>query len=188
MILAIVSKTNGAKDTVAKYIFQNYGIPMVVSYTTRPMRGYETDGIQHYFVDDERMEKILKTEDIIAYTKNEETGIQYFATVQALTNEDIVYIINPDGIRWFKENGTNKIEMKSIYIYSKEEDILRRGRERGDDVEVLEKRLSSERAEFDEFYENKGYDYLVRNISSLDYLYGQVDAVMEILGFEKVSR
>ena len=56
------------------------------------------------------------------------------------------------------------------------------------DVEVLEKRLSSERAEFDEFYENKGYDYLVRNVSSLDYLYGQVDAVMESLGFEKLSR
>lgn len=185
MVIAVVGKTNSAKDTIAKYLKENYGVPAVVSYTTRPMRNYEVNGIQHYFVDDERMSEIVENDDIIAYTKNEMTGIQYCATVQALTADSVVYIINPDGIHWFNENGTNAVEMRSIYVYAEETDILNRGIRRGDNPEVLVKRLESERDEFDAFYENKEFDWVVYNTDTLEYLFSQVDFVMGQLGFYK---
>ena len=37
-IIAIVGKTSSGKDTAAKYLHDKYGLDMVVSHTTRPMR------------------------------------------------------------------------------------------------------------------------------------------------------
>ena len=76
-LIFLVGKTSSGKDTVAKYISDKYGIPMVCSYTTRGMRDYEEDGVQHYFVSKERMKEILETESIVAYVKFPKTEIEY---------------------------------------------------------------------------------------------------------------
>ena len=44
-IIALEGKTASGKDSVAKFIEASYGIKQVVSYTTRPKRDYEKDGI-----------------------------------------------------------------------------------------------------------------------------------------------
>lgn len=185
MIVAVVGKTSSGKDSVANYINENYGIPIICSYTTRPKRKYEVDGIHHYFVSKEEMAKLTSEGGIIAYTKNPTTEIEYCATANSVDSDDMVYIINPDGIEWFKQYGDKNLTMSSIFIYSDEEEILRRGDLRGDDSEVLRTRLSSERAEFDACLIMKGYDYLVYNIADMESLFRQVDVVMSLLGFKK---
>ena len=42
-IIAVIGKTSSGKDTVAKVLNEKYGIPSVVSMTTRPKREYETN-------------------------------------------------------------------------------------------------------------------------------------------------
>ena len=98
MILAIVGLSGSGKDTLAKYISNKYNIPMLVSYTTRPMRDYETNGVQHWFISKEKMDEIKQNEKLIAYTINDMTGIEYCATKSQVEGKDIIYIINPDGI------------------------------------------------------------------------------------------
>ena len=66
-IIFVVGKTSSGKDTVAKYIKERYNIPIICSYTTRGMRDYEEDGVQHYFISKERMQEILDNEKVIAY-------------------------------------------------------------------------------------------------------------------------
>ena len=39
-IIAVIGKTSSGKDTVAKVLNEKYGIPSVVSMTTRPKREY----------------------------------------------------------------------------------------------------------------------------------------------------
>lgn len=184
-----MGKTSSGKDFVANYLEQEYGIPMVVSYTTRHMRDYETDGVQHHFIDDEKMDYLMDNEKIIAYTKNNKTGIQYCATVESLSKETMVYIINPNGVEWFQVHGAiNDVDWHIIYIDCDENIILSRGQSRGDDIETLTKRLESEHDEFNSFRDLKKYDYLIHNNHSVEYLLGQVDIFMESLGYEKVSR
>lgn len=60
-IIALIGKTSSGKDTVARYIKASYGINQIVSYTTRPMRSHETDGVEHYFVSKERMTEVFRT-------------------------------------------------------------------------------------------------------------------------------
>jgi len=43
----LIGKTSSGKDTVARYIKDAYGINQVVSYTTRPKRPCETNGVEH---------------------------------------------------------------------------------------------------------------------------------------------
>lgn len=149
MLYFIVGKTSTGKDTIAKYMNAEYNLTPVVSYTTRPMRDYETQGKEHIFVSSEEMQK-LKQQNLIAYTKNDQTGIEYCATAEALNYQDMTYIINPDGIRWFQENGAD-LDYRIIALSLDETEQRRRALLRGDKPEVLEQRIQSEREEFDDF-------------------------------------
>lgn len=152
-LICIVSRTNGGKDTLAKKIHNRLGIESVVSYTTRPMRHYEVDGVHHKFVTKEYMKWILENQTVIAYTINDETGIEYCATIESLPNDKHVYIINPDGINWLKNNvSEEECKIYVVELWAPDEVLRQRAIERGDDIEVFEKRLSSETKEFLDFH------------------------------------
>lgn len=182
-MIAIVGKTNSGKDTLANRLAKELGISIVCSYTTRPKRAYETDGIQHRFIDDAKMNEILANETVIAYTENSKTGIRYCATNECVSSNSFIYIINPDGIHWFRDNAdTNKTLLTVIYINTPEDEIKRRAINRGDDLEVFEKRLSSEREEFDAFLSNKEADLVIDGTKSADDVYKEaLNFVKEVL-------
>lgn len=178
-LIFVLGKTSSGKDTVAKYIKARYNIPMICSNTTRPMRDYETDGVQHYFISKERMQEILATESVIAYTKFPKTGVEYCATLESIQSDIAVYIIDPSGVDWFKANGCiADTEFFSIYVDLSEEEILRRAINRGDDIKSIMKRLDSEREMFDNFKQYKGYDYIINNSGSYDDLIADVDSIL----------
>lgn len=177
MIISIVGISGSGKDTIAKYINEKYNIPMVVSYTTRPKRDYETNGVQHWFISKEQMNEIKKNEKLIAYTINDKTGIEYCATKKQVENKDIIYIINPEGIYWLREH-CPEVEMRTLLVKPDKEGVLSRLRARGDNENTLQLRLSSEIDEFIEFYENNDYDYLIDNNGTLEDLYTNVDTFM----------
>lgn len=179
-IIAIEGKTSSGKDTAAKYLNEQYHIPMVVSATTRPMRTYETNGKEHYFVNKQEMTEIIRNNTVIAYTKNDITGIEYCATLEALQGDINVYIINPDGVRWLKQHHqANLFDLTVIYVDLPEEEIIRRGRLRGDNEEILQTRLASERNEFDVAKMNKEYDYYICNSKDQQYLYDELDKIIK---------
>lgn len=177
MIIAIVGLSGSGKDTVAKYINKKYDIPMLVSYTTRPIRDYETDGKEHWFITKEKMDEIKANEELIAYTINDKTGIEYCATKSQVEGKDIIYIINPEGIYWLKKNCPD-VEMKTLMIKPDKEVSIERLRKRGDKEEVLQLRLSSEFEEFEQFYQNGDYDYLIANDGTLEDLYDKTNQFM----------
>lgn len=165
-ILFIVGKTRSGKDTLAKELSKNNSMKPIVSYTTRPKRDNETNGIEHWFITKEEMEIIKTTQPMIAYTINEKTGIEYCATLQSLeSDKNYTYIINPDGVKWFLSNINNFKDLffKVLYVDCPENLIRERGKERNDDLEVFNKRLDSEREEFNDFRDNWGsiIDYYV---------------------------
>ena len=121
-LLCIIGRTASGKDTVAKYLRNERGLKQVVSYTNRPKRDDETDGVEHYFVSDEQFKQIMKEDEIAAYTKIEDKktgvkGYEYCATVGEVLNSD-VYVIDPNGIESLKEEFKNiDIDINFIYIY-----------------------------------------------------------------------
>ena len=160
-LFCIVGETGSGKDTVVRKIVEPSDL--VVSYTTRPKRDREVNGVHHWFVSDEEMDRIEKEETVIAWTK---TGnVRYCATVEKL-NEASVYIINPDGIRWFKEHGTKDLEIITIGIYAPLDERRERCKYRSDYNTSFNRRVADEQLDFANFRLNGEFDYLVNNKDS----------------------
>ena len=188
-IIAVIGKTSSAKDLIGKYLREKYGFGDIVSYTTRKMRDYEKNGLQHKFIDDDEMDRVLKEEDILAYTENAMTGIRYCASLQCATSDKCVYIINPNGLKWGIENGGfNDVDnLYTIYVYCSEERIMEFSSERGDDLDTFMKRLESERKEFDDYFCSHDWNYCIYNLKDKEYLFEQADEIMASIGYEKLE-
>lgn len=177
MLYVIVGETGSGKDTIARYLDMKYNIPMVVSYTTRPKREGETDGVQHYFISPEEMHKLTEKGGLLAYTKFPKTGYEYCATEDCLKDRDMSYILNPDGVSWLKKHSDFN-EFKVIGVSLSKEERIKRAKARGDEVSAITARIDSEQEQFDTFFKSKGYDYLVDNSGDHDDLYLQIDKIM----------
>lgn len=177
MLLLIVGKTSSGKDTIAKYIKAEYGFEIVVSYTTRDIRKCEVNGREHWFVSEEEMNELEKRDDLLAWTKSKQ-GIRYCATEGALKGKDIIYIINPNGVEWLKANRPD-LEYKALYVDLDDKEILRRATMRGDSLMKLTERLKHEQVEFNNFRDNKKYDYYINTKGSIDETRKLVVELME---------
>lgn len=179
MIIAIVGKTASGKDTIAHHLSEKYHVPIVCSATTRPMRVYEENGKQHWFVSKEKMKELKESPHVIAYTKMPVTGIEYAATTDMVPGKDMIYVINPDGIDWFRKHGTKEMELKSIYVYLPERKIIQRALTRSDRASDVFARLASENEDMDRFLDTHGYDYKVNNDRPLEETLKDVDHCFE---------
>lgn len=160
VIIALIGKTASGKDTVAEYLYEEYGIQPVISYTTRPIGEKEQDGLQHWFCSKAEMQS-LKECGCIAYTK---IGEYEYCTVNYQFKQDRVYsyIIDPAGLTWLKSRFGQEFRIIPIYFDCSEEEILRRAERRGrDSASVIQKRLDSEREQFDQFLNGDEDFYVV---------------------------
>ena len=63
----IMGKSSTGKDTIFKELLKDnpYSLKTVVPYTTRPIRAGERDGVEYFFVDEERFQDMKKSGRII---------------------------------------------------------------------------------------------------------------------------
>ena len=66
-LFCIMGKSASGKDTIFKHLIQDaeLGLKTVVSYTTRPMREGEQDGVEYHFVTGQRLEELKKAGKVI---------------------------------------------------------------------------------------------------------------------------
>lgn len=179
-IIALEGKTASGKDSVAKFIEASYGIKQVVSYTTRPKRDYEKDGVEHHFITKDQMAELKRDwNSLLAYTKFPDTGFEYCATTADLTGDDIrTYIINPDGVEWLKKNRPD-VNIISIYLDLSERLIKKRAKKRGDSVSNIVARLDSEREQFKICKKNKQYDYKINTRKAPQKVFAEVRKILD---------
>ena len=66
-IFLLMGKSSSGKDTIYRELMRkkDIGLKKVVSYTTRPMREGETDGVQYLFKNEEEYRKLKDDKKII---------------------------------------------------------------------------------------------------------------------------
>lgn len=102
-IIAIVGPSGAGKTAISKAMAKA-GIPYVSSYTTRPMREGETEGVEHRFISKEQAESLFQNMPIIvffaqipAYTVI--NGHMYFVKASQLLEHPVVtYVIDEAGL------------------------------------------------------------------------------------------
>ena len=148
-IIAIVGQAGAGKDTVANFLSIALNIPLLCSFTTRPMRDGEVNGKEHFFVKECKTPK----EKMLAYT--EYGGYEYW-TELAQVKDSAIYVIDERGFLGICENFPD-IELMSIYVAAKPETLKDRG-------------IAPERTNRDEYrvsLDINSFDYVISNNSSL---------------------
>lgn len=66
-IYVVIGKSATGKDTIYKKLIQDTDLSLqtIVSYTTRPIRSQETEGIEYHFVSDQELLKIQESGRVI---------------------------------------------------------------------------------------------------------------------------
>jgi len=109
-ILLLVGLSGCGKDYLSKKLVEEYGFNNNVSYTTRPMRNGETNGIEYHFINsNEEFNQLVESGEIFEKTEyHTKHGLWLYGYGKKsfpLKDEQLnVSILNPDGVRQFLES------------------------------------------------------------------------------------
>lgn len=125
-IICFIGPSASGKSTIATEM-ENFGIPQIVSYTTRPMRPGEVEGVGHHFITDADAEDLLRTQRPLAYTVF--GGYRYFALFSQLRfrdrqNDIVTYVIDENGyLGLINEIADNADRLQYEYGFQRPEPI-----------------------------------------------------------------
>ena len=118
-LITITGPSGAGKDTVARMLSEMSGYKVLCSYTTRPKREGEIDGVEHYFVDKCNVPR----DKMLAYTQY--GGYEYWVAIEQVKNKSI-YVIDEDGLKVLCKRFPN-IELFKICVSARESTRLYRG-------------------------------------------------------------
>ena len=118
-LITITGPSGAGKDTVARMLSGMGGYKVLCSYTTRPKREGEIDGVEHYFVD----KCNIPLDEMLAYTQY--GGYEYWVDVDQVKDKAI-YVIDEDGLQFLCKEFPG-IELFKICVSAYESTRLSRG-------------------------------------------------------------
>ena len=180
--LFIVSAPSGTgKTTLVERVVQRVpGLRMSRSYTSRPARTGEHDGVDYNFISRDRFEAMAREGAFLEWA---DVFGNYYGTGAADTDallargEDVVLVIDVQGARQVRSRG---IETIGIFVLPPSAAVLEqrlRGRSK-DSEEQVRRRLDVASVEVDEYAQ---YEYVVIN----DELDAAVERLRAIVGAER---
>lgn len=176
-MLVLIGPSASGKTELAKILIDKYNMKRIVTYTTRPMRINEVDGVSYNFVTKEKFIKMKQDNEFletVIYNNN------YYGTRRKDVDDSKIVIVEPNGFYNMKKELPNKI--KSFFINTEEKLRIKRMIQRGDNKEDIEKRIINDRIDFKNIM---GIDYYIENGEiTLDEL---ADKIYEIYKEKKMK-
>lgn len=141
-IILIAGPSGAGKTTISNYLKRKFGIPRVVTHTTRPKRPGEENKVDYYFEDDTSFAQLHFFEHV-KYGK-----YQYGSSKEALhkawqSNDLVSLIVEINGVKSYVTQLKNHVYFLYVTTSSKDE-LKERLIRRGDSLESVKERLSGE--------------------------------------------
>ena len=156
-IIILVGESASGKSTIEKSLVRNHGFHKIISYTSRPARSGEVDGIDYHFISKEKFEE-LQSKNFFSEVGNYR-GWFYGSSVEDCKKDDVVAVLTPHGFRQMKKYGT--LNIFSFYINIDRRDRMIKILERGDDIEECYRRSLSDVGQFDGLSDE--VDFVINN-------------------------
>lgn len=182
-IIVLLGASATGKDTVIKHISEKYSIPIAVSYTTRPMRSNETQGVEYYFISDDEMHEKFKNGEVIEHTsyyiQSEDVSYTYANVTSEFEKGDyILTILNPHGLYQFRQS-LYKDKLVSIMLNCDDRVRLVRSLNRDENVNVNEVLDRFRRDELDFVERRPKTDYETDTNKPLKEVFDNIDKIIE---------
>lgn len=156
-MLVIVGESASGKSTLVNMLINtNVGYEKIITYTTRPMRNGEKDGVDYHFVSPEEFEKLVNRNFFIEYAKYRDWS--YGTAKTDCANPNGVAVLTPAGLRALKRIGC---DVTSIYLYVDRRARLINILNRGDNIDEAYRRNLSDVGQFDQI--EKEVDFVINN-------------------------
>jgi guanylate kinase len=183
--LFVVSAPSGAGKTtvVERLVHTTPGLRMSRSYTSRPARPGETDGVDYHFVSRERFDAMVAGDQFLEWAEifGNLYGTSTVDTERALhEGADLVLVIDVQGARQVRRH---RLPVVSVFVLPPSYEVLQqrlRGRSK-DSEEQMRRRLDVAREEVNAVSE---YEYVVVN----DEIDACVERIRAIVLAERARR
>lgn len=160
-VIAICGKSGSGKDTIMKEILKRYpnSFKPIVSYTTRPRRENEIEGIDYHFISKQEMANKIVNNEMLEVS--EFNGWFYGTAIDSLSDDYInIGVYNLDGLEYLCQNEKDTDNL-IFYIDASDKTRLIRSlnREENPDVGEIIRRYGTDKKDFSSFdvSEYKGY-------------------------------
>lgn len=175
-MVIVCGKTSSGKTSIVNELVSLHGFKKIVTYTSRPIRKGEKQGVDYNFISEEYFKHCIEN-DYFAEWKSYETvdGTWYYGTSLSElenTEESTLLIMTPQGYRDICKKLKSK--PRCIYIYANNETIKERLILRGDDKEEAERRLKHDNEDFKDFEYEADKIFYNNSYTDLDELVERV--------------
>ena len=164
LMLVLSSPSGAGKTTICKEILKKIKeLKLSISYTTRPKRKSEVDGMDYFFVSEKKF-KELQAKDF--FIENAKVFDHLYGTPKNFVEKnlikgvDVLFDIDWQGAQ--KLSNFSKTDIVSVFILPPSNKILKeRLKKRNEDsLEIVNKRMSKAKSEISHWIE---YDYVLIN-------------------------
>lgn len=157
-MIVLIGESASGKTTLANGFIEKYPeYHKIVTYTTRPKRENEVDGVDYHFISDERFDELVKQGFFVEHAKYRDWSYGT-AKSDCINNKKAVVVLTPSGLRSLKK--INK-KVTSIYIYVDRRSRLINILLRGDNIDEAYRRNLSDVGQFDGVIDE--VDYVIDN-------------------------
>ena len=145
MIVIVGASASGKTGLAKDFVKQNPKYKRIVTYTTRPKRNGEIDGVDYHFITQQKFEELANAGFFAEYNVYREW---YYGTALEDCTDDIysVAVLTPAGLRNIIKR---KIKVLSVYLYVDRVHRLYNSLLRGDNVDEAYRRNLSDVGQFD---------------------------------------
>ena len=161
-MILLVGESASGKSTIEKELVK-VGYNKIVSYTTRPRRQGELDGVDYHFIQELDFLDQLEVNFFAEYTIY---NGWYYGIAHDDCLDNSVVVVEPHGFRQLLK--IKDLHIKSFYIQVPERVRLKRMVDRGDNLLEVFRRIFSDQGLFQ--FIDKEVDYVVNNIAVNDCL------------------
>ena len=186
-IMVILSSPSGVgKTTLAKKIQQKYSsFKISVSHTTISARSNEVEGVDYYFVDHKKFQKLIKEKKFYEHAKIFEN---YYGTLKDYVDDnikknDILFDIDWQGTKQLSQH--KQLNLLKIYLITDNKEELKKRliKRNQNSKKEVELRFKS----FDEDVKHwNDYDYIIIN-KNLDICFKQIEEIIKLTKKKKIN-
>lgn len=168
-MIILMGKSASGKDTVVRKLIEQKEYKRIITWTTRPMRPGEKEGITYHYTSEDDFKKKIK-EGFFVEWKSYETvnGTWYYGTalddIMGARGDDYrIIILTPEGYKRLSSFCSHLvgINLLSIYLDVDTKVIRERLIQRGDDKKEADRRIKYDKKDFKEI--EKIADVIIEN-------------------------
>ncbi|MEE0295001.1 MAG: guanylate kinase [Eubacterium sp.] len=155
-MIILLGKSASGKDTIVRNLVEQHDYKRIITWTTRPMRPGEKEGVTYHYTTEEDFKKKINEGFFVEWKKYETVkGTWYYGTalddIMKARNDDYsVIILTKDGLEKLNSFCSHLvgINLLSVYLDVDTKVIKQRLLKRGDDKKEAARRIKYDKKDF----------------------------------------